>query len=111
MQTHLSFKSAILTLIIVLTFLLSWELYLRHTGAVADYDDSPELWAHNRAMVYEPANKATVFIGSSRIKYDLDIPTWETLTGMHSIQLAMVGSNPRPFLHDLASDPKFKGRL
>jgi hypothetical protein len=23
----------------------------------------------------------------------------------------MVGSNPRPFLHDLASDPKFKGRL
>ncbi|MDB5151417.1 MAG: hypothetical protein JWR54_168 [Mucilaginibacter sp.] len=111
MQTHLPFKSALLTLIIVLTFLVSWELYLRHKGAVADYDDSPELWAHNRAMVYEPANKATVFIGSSRIKYDLDIPTWETLTGMHSIQLAMVGSSPRHFLTDLAEDTNFKGKL
>src|SRR5437879_11644934 len=111
MQTHLSLRSALLTLIIVLTFLVSWELYLRHKGAVADYDDSPELWAHNRAMVYEPVNKATVFIGSSRIKYDLDIPTWETLTGTHGIQLAMVGSTPRPILTDLANDTNFKGKL
>ncbi|MDB5025665.1 MAG: hypothetical protein JWP78_3420 [Mucilaginibacter sp.] len=111
MQTHLSFKSAILTLIIILTFLVSWELYLRHKGAVADYDDSPELWAHSRAMVYEPAARATVFIGSSRIKYDLDIPLWESLTGTHGIQLAMVGSSPRHFLADLANDPDFKGKL
>jgi hypothetical protein len=111
MQTHLTAKSAILAVIIVLTFLISWELYLRHKGAVTDYDDSPELWAHNRAMVYEPSNKATVFIGSSRIKYDLDIPTWESSTGNHAIQLAMVGSSPRHFLTDLADDPNFKGKL
>ena len=111
MQTHLSSKAAILAVIIVLTFFVSFELYLRHKGAVTDYDDSPELWAHNRAMVYEPASKATVFIGSSRIKYDLDIPTWESLTGNHAIQLAMVGSSPRHFLTDLADDPNFKGKL
>jgi hypothetical protein len=111
MQKHLSFKSALLTLIIVLTFLVSWELYLRHKGIVADYDDGPELWAHNRAMVYEPANKATVFLGSSRIKYDLDISTWESLTGTHGIQLAMVGSSPRLLLTDLANDTNFKGKL
>jgi len=111
MQSSLSVKSAVLALIIVLTFLVCWEFYLRNEGIALDYDDGPELWANSRAMVYEPANKATVFIGSSRIKYDLDIPTWENLTGNHAIQLSMVGSNPRPFLHDLASDPNFKGRL
>ncbi|MDB5025664.1 MAG: hypothetical protein JWP78_3419 [Mucilaginibacter sp.] len=111
MQTRLSFKSALLTLLLVLTFVISWEFHLRHKGVVLDYDDGPELWSNNRAMVYQPADKATVFIGSSRIKYDLDIATWEALTGNHAIQLAMVGSNPRPFLHDLASDPNFKGKL
>jgi hypothetical protein len=111
MQTQVSSKAAILAVIIVLAFFVSWELYLRHNGIAADYDDGPELWAHNRAMVYEPANKATVFIGSSRIKYDLDIATWESLTGTHAIQLAMVGSTPRTVLTDLANDTSFKGKL
>src|SRR5437879_6528302 len=112
MQTHLSGRSAILALIVVLTFCVSWELYLRHKGGITDYDDSPELWAYHRAMVYEPSNKATVFIGSSRIKYDLDIPTWEKLTGgNHAIQLSMVGSSPRHFLTNLANDTNFKGKL
>ena len=62
-------------------------------------------------MVYESKDKATVFIGSSRIKFDLDIPTWESLTGNHAIQLANVGSSPRPVMEDLANDPNFKGRL
>ncbi len=111
MQTHLTGKSAVLAVVIVLAFFVSWELYLRHKGAVPDYDDGPELWAHTRAMVYEPSDKATVFIGSSRIKYDLDIPTWESLTGNHAIQLSMVGSSPRHFLTDLADDTNFKGKL
>ncbi|MDB5143736.1 MAG: hypothetical protein JWQ66_2449 [Mucilaginibacter sp.] len=111
MQTHMSGKSAILALIIVVAFFASLELYLRHKGAVTGYDDSPELWAHSREMVYEPSDKATVFTGSSRIKYDLDIPTWEKLTGNHAVQLAMVASSPRIFLTDLADDPNFKGRL
>src|ERR1700744_6114078 len=111
MQTHMPGKSALLALIIVIAFFASLELYLRHQGAVADYDDGPELWAHSRDMVYESSDKATVFIGSSRIKYDLDIATWEKLTGNHAIQLSMVASSPRHFLTDLANDPNFKGKL
>ncbi|MBV8391397.1 MAG: hypothetical protein JO080_16445 [Mucilaginibacter sp.] len=111
MQTRLSLKSAILAAVLVALFVFSWELYLRHKGAIPDYDDNAELWAHTRAMVYEPSDKATVFIGSSRIKYDLDIPTWEGITHNHAIQLAMVGSSPRHMLTDLANDPNFKGKL
>lgn len=111
MQTHVSGKSAILALVVVLAFFTSWELYLRHQGVTPDFDDGPELWAHTRAEVYESADKATVFIGSSRIKYDLDIPTWQTLTNTHAIQLAMVASSPRHMLTDLANDPNFKGKL
>ncbi|MBK6635955.1 MAG: hypothetical protein IPG38_18215 [Chitinophagaceae bacterium] len=62
-------------------------------------------------MVYEPADKSTVFIGSSRIKFDLDIPTWEQITGDHAIQLACVGSSPVPVLEDLANDKQFAGKL
>ncbi len=111
MQIPSAAKAAILAVLIVSGFFISWELYLRHKGYLADYDDGPELWAHTRAMVYEPSDKATVFIGSSRIKYDLDIPEWQRLSGTHAIQLAMTGSSPRLILTNLADDPNFKGRL
>src|ERR1700761_8323069 len=109
MQTNNTAKSAVLAVILAFVAIISWEFTLRHKGLKPDYDDNAELWANSRAMVYEPSNKATVFIGSSRIKYDLDIATWESITGTHAIQLAMVGSSPRPFLTDLANDPNFKG--
>jgi hypothetical protein len=80
MKTQLSVKTAILAPLLVLAFVISWELYLRHKGVVTDYDDGPELWAHTRGQVYEPSDKSIVFIGSSRIKYDLDIATWQQLT-------------------------------
>ncbi|HEY4965897.1 MAG TPA: hypothetical protein VII28_05830 [Puia sp.] len=104
-------KAGLLALILTIISLASWEYSLRNKGVYADYDDNDALWANKRAMVYEPKDKATVFIGSSRIKYDLDIPTWESLTGNHAVQLANVGSSPRPVMEDLANDPNFKGRL
>ena len=58
-----------------------------------------------------PMDEATVFIGSSRIKFDLDIPTWEKLTGERAVQLAIVGTSPRLLLQDLAADETFKGKL
>jgi len=104
-------KAGILTLVLVVIAVASWELYVRSKGFDTTYDDNPALWSDKRAMVYEPADKATVFIGSSRIKFDIDIPLWEKTTGDHAIQLACVGSSPRPVLEDLANDPKFKGKL
>ena len=104
-------KAAVLTLILVLTSIASWELYLRNKGIPVSYDDGDALWSDKRAMVYEPLDKATVFIGSSRNKYDLDIATWQSLTGEHAIQLAVEGTSPLPVLDDLANDNNFKGKL
>lgn len=104
-------KTAVLTLFIVSVSVISWELYLRNKGVLKAYDDGPALWADKRAQVYEPPGKATVFIGSSRIKYDLDIGTWQTITGEKAIQLAEEGSSPMLVLEDLANDEKFRGKL
>lgn len=105
------FKAAILMAVLVIAAIVSWELYLRNKGVDIAYDDEGPLWSHKRAMVYEPASTSTVFIGSSRIKFDLDIDTWEKITGDHAIQLALEGSSPLPVLRDLANDEKFKGKL
>jgi hypothetical protein len=104
-------RSAIVAAILVVLAVIGWETYLRSTHLELSYDDGGPLWSHLRSQVYEPADKATVFIGSSRIKFDLDIDTWEKLTGDHAIQLSCVGSSPTPLLSDLADDPKFKGKL
>lgn len=104
-------RAAILMVVLVLGAITSWELYLRNSGVDIAYDDEGPLWSHKRAMVYEPGSSSTVFIGSSRIKFDLDVETWENITGDHAILLAMEGSSPLPVLHDLANDEKFKGKL
>ena len=91
--------------------MLSWEIHLRNKGNKISYDDNEALWSDKRAMVYEPSDKAIVFAGSSRIKYDLDIPTWVELTRKKAIQLSNVGSSPRLVLKDLANDENFKGKL
>jgi hypothetical protein len=104
-------KPAILMVVIVVAVIGGWEIYLRNKGIGIAYDDGKELWSDKRAMVYEPADKTTVFIGSSRIKFDLDIDTWQQLTGSHAVQLAIQGSSPVPVLEDLANDKDFKGKL
>lgn len=104
-------KAGLLTIVLVVLAIGSWEIYLRSKGVKVSYDDGPELWSYKRSLVYQPADKATVFIGASRNKYDLDIDTWESLTGDEAIQLAEVGSSPFPILQDLGNDKNFKGKL
>ncbi len=104
-------KASMLAFVLVAATVVFWELYLRHQGWNISYDEGGSLWSNKRKQVYEPKDKATVFIGSSRIKFDLDIPTWQNITGDEAIQLANVGSSPRPILSDLADDKNFKGKL
>ena len=111
MSTPSFTKAGILMLVIVIGFFVSREIFLRNKGIKIAYDDGEDLWADKRAMVYEPTDKATVFIGSSRNKFDLDIATWQQLTGDHAIQLAIEGNSPLPILDDLAMDGNFKGKL
>lgn len=111
MNTSPFVKASILTLLLVAGFVTSWELYLRSKGVDISYNDDESLWADKRAMVYEPIDKATVFIGSSRNKYDINIHLWQKLTGDHAIQLACVGTTPLPVLDNLAGDEGFKGKV
>jgi hypothetical protein len=111
MQPNNLIRAARLALFLSLLAIISWEIYLRHKKVTISYDDNEALFADKMAMIYSPSDQATVFIGSSRIKYDLDIPTWEALTGEKAIQLANVGSSPRIVLEALANDPNFKGNL
>lgn len=106
----LSRAAALMTLLVVVV-IGSWELHLRHIGTTIDYDDGKELWADKRAHVYDSPEKTTVFIGSSRIKFDLDIDTWQKLTGREAVQLSIVGNTPMPILRDLGNDTNFKGKL
>ena len=110
-QKRLFLKAGILAVVLVSLSVAAWEVYLRQQGRGISYDDGGSLWSEKRKLVYETIDKATVFIGSSRIKYDLDIPTWKKITGDEPIQLANVGSSPLPILYDLADDPNFKGKL
>lgn len=105
------FKSFLLTLFLVFCFMVGMEAYWRNRGFSATHNDDKILWSTQRKEIYLPADKATVFIGSSRIKFDLDIPTWKKLTGEEVIQLAIAGTSPRPILQDLANDESFKGKL
>jgi hypothetical protein len=104
-------KAAILMVVLVIVFIVSWEGYLRSKGHDITYDEGKELWADKRARVYESPDKTTVFIGSSRIKYDLDIDTWRKETGRNAVQLAMEGNSPLPIIEDLAADEKFRGKV
>ena len=104
-------KAGILSVFLALLGALAWEFHLRNQGVKISYDDNYPLWADKRQMVYEPADRAIVFIGSSRIKFDLDIDHFERNTGLHVVQLAVEGNSPRPALENLADDPMFKGKL
>jgi hypothetical protein len=111
MQSDYVVKTYLLTAIFVASFLITWEYYWRSRGFGISFNDDKVMWSSKRKQVYAPNDEATVFIGSSRIKFDLDIPTWEKLTGEQAIQLAFVGTSPRPVLHHLARDRKFKGKV
>src|SRR5471030_86451 len=101
-------NAALLALVLTIVFFSYWEYHLRSKGLGISYDDGPELWTNKRSEVYLPADKATVFIGSSRHKYDIDINTWQSVTGERAVQLAFEGTSPMPALDDLANDSLFK---
>jgi hypothetical protein len=111
MQTNSYLKAGIFSLGLVLSFVIAWECYWRSQGFEISYNDDESLWAHTRKQIYESSPSRPVVIGSSRIKFDLDIPTWESISGKKPIQLAMEGTTPRPVLSDLANDTTFKGTV
>ena len=95
-----------------LVLMVAWELEMRHLGLRAgDLDDGRGYWAVERRKVDSGPRDSVVIIGDSRILLDTDLATWQKLTGRRPIQLALLGMNAQPILHNLAADEHFAGLL
>jgi hypothetical protein len=88
-----------------------WEKHWRDYGTEPSYVNSKGLWAIQRRRIDAGEGDATVLLGASRVLFDVDLDTWERLSGRRPIQLALEGTSPMAFLEDLADDPKFTGRV
>lgn len=95
-----------------LVLVFAWEMEMRHLGLRAgDLDDERGYWTEERRKVDAAPRDSIVIIGDSRILMDTDLATWQKLTGQRPIQLALMGTNAQPVLHDLADDEHFAGLL
>jgi len=110
MGGHL-FKALVAAVVVVLGFALWYEWYWRSKGLTISYNDDKVLWARHRRQVYVPSDQATILLGSSRIKFDVDIATWKEEAGEKAIQLSLPGTPPQLILHHLANDINFKGKV
>jgi hypothetical protein len=100
-----------LLMVAILTSLLTavWEWQMRRQGLTpGDLGLSKSAWIEQRRRIdAEPVPVAIV--GDSRILFDTDLDRFQQLTGLRPVQLALPGTNGRPFLEDLAADPNFTG--
>jgi hypothetical protein len=87
----------------------AWEWRMRSLELLpGDLGDDSSTWAEQRRRIdAEPG--ATAIVGDSRILFDTDLDRFEALTGVRPVQLALQGTNGRPFLQDLADDADFTG--
>jgi hypothetical protein len=104
-------KAAVLALFLTALFISGWEIFWRNKGFTPTFNDDRSLWAAERSKADGPIESTTVFIGSSRIKFDLDVPEWEKQTGEKAVQLSLVGTSPLLLLQDLGNDTSFRGKL
>ncbi len=99
-----------LVLVLVVTATAAWEWRMRSLGLNAgDLDDGPSHWAVERRRIENGDHDKVVIFGSSRILFDTDLDAWEELTGRRPIQLALPGTNSRPFLVRFADESDFSG--
>jgi hypothetical protein len=86
----------------------AWEIRARHAGYRPTLNDTPDLWAEQRATVKPDS---LVLLGTSRMLFDMDLDLLEKGLGQRPTQLAIVGSSPFPVLADLAADESFHGTV
>ncbi len=98
-------------LAVTLVLLGAWEWHWRAFGARPGYVNGSGLWAQQRSRLDAGAGSPVVIVGASRVLFDIDLDTWQQLSGARPIQLALAGTSPLRFLEDLAADPNFTGRV
>ena len=99
----------LLTLLLVVGALGSWEGVLRSKGYEPSHSDSLKFWALTRAKL-NPQEIA--LLGESRIQFGLDPATFaRELNYTSARQLAVKGSSAHPIFKHLAEESDFKGLL
>jgi hypothetical protein len=94
--------------LITVTATAAWEFYARNKGYGPSLNDTPDLWAEQRAKV---KSDSLVLVGTSRMLFNADLDEIERGLGQRPIQLALAGSSPFPVLADLAQDESFRGTV
>ena len=88
-----------------------WEWQMRRLQlAAGDLRDNGSAWAEQRRRI-DAGEGAVVIVGDSRILFDTDLDRFAAMTGVRPIQLALPGTNARPFLEELSRDDDFRGLL
>lgn len=104
-------KSFLIALTLLVIATVAWELYWRSQGYSPNLNDDKPLWAKERTKLEKATKEDIVFIGSSRIYFDLQKKEWEATTGIKPIQLASTGSSPLPALNDIVENTNFNGTV
>jgi len=100
---------ALIALTLCLALLAAWEWRMRTLGLEAgDLDDGAAAWVEQRRLI-DAGDVAVAIVGDSRILFDTDPDRFQALTGVRPVQLALPGTNARPFLEELAADSDFRG--
>ncbi|NND62484.1 MAG: hypothetical protein HKN48_04760 [Flavobacteriaceae bacterium] len=104
-------KSFFVALTLGLILVIAWEFYWRSQGVEPNLDDNKELWAQQRAKLEKPNGDEVVFIGSSRILFDIQLDIWREQTGTEPVMLAYQGSSPLPIFKDIVENTEYRGPL
>jgi hypothetical protein len=104
-------RSWIIALLVFAIAFAAWELKWRAWGAEPTYRNSEGSWNIQRRRIDSGEGNKNVLLGASRVLFDVNLDTWERVTGERPIQLAIEGTTPLPILEELASNPNFTGRL
>lgn len=91
--------------------IVAWEIYWRSQGMEPNIDDNKNLWANQRSKLENYTDNTVIFIGSSRILYDINLEIWEKETGTDAIMLATQGATPAPVFKDIVEKTDFNGTL
>ncbi|QPJ62791.1 MAG: hypothetical protein G3M70_13255 [Candidatus Nitronauta litoralis] len=101
---------AMVTVGLTSMLVLGWEMMVWTKGYRPTLNDTEDLWASRRALVDKDPGR-TVLIGSSRMLFDFDMDVYEKEFGERPLQLSTVGTNPGPYLEDLANHSEYHGTV
>ncbi|HAT67781.1 MAG TPA: hypothetical protein DCS66_24810 [Flavobacteriaceae bacterium] len=104
-------RSFILATIFGLILIVGWELYWRSQNRTPNLDDNKALWAQQWSKFETSNENKIVFIGSSRILFDIQRPIWKKYTNTDAIMLGVQGGTPLPILKQVLEDTNYKGLI